>query len=599
MSIAVNTTLPIVAAQTTGAVVPLQPGTVITARVLQVLDSGQVQISIGNETLAVRSEVPLQAGQTLQLAVSQTADGFKLAVVPQKSTTVDPAQLAATSNATMRQAVATLAADSAVSLASQLPLPSVAQSSALTPQETLAVSTAAQAAATKQNSLSPLFANLDAVDLTALPPKLQAAVAQVLALRTSLDSKLTGSDIKRAVQSSGLFLEASLASSTATNVSASTPDLKAALIVLRQALTATLGTATTLTPATTPQTAALNRLTVEQLVTTLAAQVNAGTSTASLPQSTANATPLAGSFTTVLSPTLAPTMTPATPATVTSQPPIIAIVDETADQLLATQTATFAATQANAENRAVSNATLTSLQEALQSNPLLAGQSAKLPGNAAMLSLVPLVSGAKAPLKPDDDASLQASTPPPPIRGALPAVQPVVATTLVAHAPLEETTRKLLADTDAALARQTLLQVASLPDRTDATAPRLDNTTARWAFEIPFVTPQGTAMAQFEISREGAAKESEAAQRIWRAKFSLDVEPAGPVHAVVSLTGDKTSVKMWAERPATAAQLRAGASQLSQALSRADLQPGEIVVRDGAPREVAPPSAGYFLDRAL
>ena len=106
-------------------------------------------------------------------------------------------------------------------------------------------------------------------------------------------------------------------------------------------------------------------------------------------------------------------------------------------------------------------------------------------------------------------------------------------------------------------------------------------------------------MAQFEISREGAAKENEAAQRIWRAKFSLDVEPAGPVHAVVSLTGDKTSVKMWAERPATAAQLRAGASQLSQALSRADLHPGEIVVRDGAPREAAPPSAGYFLDRAL
>ncbi len=32
---------------------------------------------------------------------------------------------------------------------------------------------------------------------------------------------------------------------------------------------------------------------------------------------------------------------------------------------------------------------------------------------------------------------------------------------------------------------------------------------------------------------------------------------------------------MWAERPATAAQLRAGASELSQALSRAELQPGE------------------------
>jgi len=595
MSIAVNTTLPIIAAQTTGAVVALQPGTVITARVLQLLDSGQVQIAIGNDTLAVRSEVPLQVGQTLQLAVSQTADGFKLAVLPQQTASTNTAQLdpaALANSGALRQAVA-LSADSAVSLAGALPLPSVAQSSALTPQETLAVSTAAQAAATRQNSLAPLFANLETVDLSTLPPKLQAAVAQVLAQRTSLDSTLTGTDIKQAVQGSGLFLEASLASGSTANVSAGTPDLKAALIVLRQALTATLGA----TSQTTPQTAALNTLTAEQLVATLAAQVNAGTSTANPTQSAANATPLAGSFTTVLSPTLAPTMAETTPATATSQPPIIAIVDEAAEQLLASQAAT---TKANAETRATTSATLTALQEALQSNPLLAGQGAKLmSGNAAMLSLVPLLSGAKAPLKPDDDASLQATTPPPPIRGALPSVQPVMPATLIQHAPLDETTRRLLADTDAALARQTLLQVASLPDRTDAAGPRLDTATARWAFEIPFLTPQGTAMAQFEISRDGAAKESEAAQRVWRAKFSLDVEPAGPVHAQVSLVGDKTSVKMWAERPATAAQLRAGASQLSQALSRADLNPGEIVVREGAPREAAPPSAGYFLDRAL
>ena len=75
-------------------------------------------------------------------------------------------------------------------------------------------------------------------------------------------------------------------------------------------------------------------------------------------------------------------------------------------------------------------------------------------------------------------------------------------------------------------------------------------------------------MAQFEISRDGGGNEVEAAKRVWRARFSLDVEPAGPVHALVSLSGDRTSVRMWAERPATAAQLRAGAAQLSQALSQ-------------------------------
>ena len=49
----------------------------------------------------------------------------------------------------------------------------------------------------------------------------------------------------------------------------------------------------------------------------------------------------------------------------------------------------------------------------------------------------------------------------------------------------------------------------------------------------------------------------------------------------------------------TAAQLRAGAGRLSQALSEAQLQPGDIVIRDGAPPQPAPAPAGHFLNRAL
>jgi hypothetical protein len=139
-----------------------------------------------------------------------------------------------------------------------------------------------------------------------------------------------------------------------------------------------------------------------------------------------------------------------------------------------------------------------------------------------------------------------------------------------------------------------------LPDRGDATLIRSDATAARWNFEIPFATPAGTAIAQFEIARDGGhAAEVEATKRIWRARFSLDIEPAGPVHALVSLTGETTSVRMWAERPVTASRLRAEASQLSQALSRAELKPGDITVRDGAPPQTAAPIAGHFLDKAM
>jgi hypothetical protein len=220
--------------------------------------------------------------------------------------------------------------------------------------------------------------------------------------------------------------------------------------------------------------------------------------------------------------------------------------------------------------------------------------------DSMMMDLLPAT---KAPAgQPGAETNIARNTlPPPPLRGALPTAQPMALPTLPANAPLGTTVHHLLADTDAALARQTLLQVASLPDRADGLAtPRLDQASPRWSFEIPFAVPAGTAMAQFEISRDGGnGSEAEAAKQVWRARFSLDVEPAGPVHALVSLTGDKTSVRMWAERPATALQLQAGTAQLNQALIRANLQPGDIVVREGAPMQPAPASAGHFLDRAL
>jgi hypothetical protein len=210
----------------------------------------------------------------------------------------------------------------------------------------------------------------------------------------------------------------------------------------------------------------------------------------------------------------------------------------------------------------------------------------------------------RLPAMPKDpghaDVTVHTNTPPPPFRGALPAAQPVASPSIASGVPLETTAHHLLENTDAAIARQTLLQVASLPDRVDLAHPRIDITAPRWHFEIPFATPQGTAMAQFEISRDGGSTDTvEAAKRVWRARFSLDVEPAGPVHALVSLSGEKTSVRIWAERPATAAQLRASAAQLSQALSRAELNPGDIVVQEGAPQQAAAARAGHFLDRAL
>ncbi|MGY4441051.1 hypothetical protein ACVW04_003833 [Bradyrhizobium sp. LM2.3] len=52
---------------------------------------------------------------------------------------------------------------------------------------------------------------------------------------------------------------------------------------------------------------------------------------------------------------------------------------------------------------------------------------------------------------------------PPPVRGALPSPQSIASPSLAPDTPLAATVHRLLDDTDAAIARQTLLQVASLP----------------------------------------------------------------------------------------------------------------------------------------
>src|ERR1700716_3107904 len=148
MPISVNPILPVLVAQ--GAAAPelaLQPGTVVDAKVLQLLADNLVRIAIANISIDVLSEVPLQAGQTLQLAVSQTEGGISLAPV------VQGAGAAVTGSVSL--APATLAGAVANPSATATPL-----KSALTPLEGLAVSTAAQNAASQQGGQSQLFANL-------------------------------------------------------------------------------------------------------------------------------------------------------------------------------------------------------------------------------------------------------------------------------------------------------------------------------------------------------------------------------------------------------------------------------------------------------
>jgi hypothetical protein len=543
MVIAVNPTLPVTAAQGVGqaagsatAGLVLQPGTVVNAQVLKVADN-LVQIAIANLAIDVLSEIALTPGQNLQLAVSQTESGIRLAVVGQGAgAAADTAGPAA--NAPVNEA----ANPSVLAAPSNDPL---------TPLERIAVSVASASAAAQQGSQAPLFANLGAaLASNSLPPALQQAVAQVLAQQTGLNQNLTGGDIQNAFQKSGLFLESALASGS-VSPDRSVPDLKAALIVLRQTLATAVGA-------------------TENAVAPASATAAASASPTKPAQNVAS------------SPALAPSPSPETDGVETPLPQSRALLAAGAGNL---SPLILAEARTNAgPDTVTAGAVLNLLQETLQEVPRAAGNASPTMVTSQGAS--------------NQDVASRASAPPP-FRGSLPSAQPVASPSIPANALLATIAHRLLDDTDAALARQTLLQVASLPDRTDLSTARLDPTAPRWNFEIPFATSQGTAMAQFEISRDGGGNEDAAAKRVWRARFSLDVEPAGPVHALISFSSERTSVRMWAERPQTAAQLRAGASQLSQALALAQLQPGDILIREGSPPQAAPAKAGHFLDRAL
>src|SRR5580704_1699235 len=150
MALTVNPTLPVSAVSAvsqSGAAsgLVLQPGTVVTAQVQNLLADNLVRIAIANLSIDLLTEVPLQVGQTLQLAVSQSADNIRLAVVGQGG--------AATADTVSLSPNAPVLSPVAVAAPTNDPL---------TPLERIAVSVATEGAASQQDSLAPLFADLGA-----------------------------------------------------------------------------------------------------------------------------------------------------------------------------------------------------------------------------------------------------------------------------------------------------------------------------------------------------------------------------------------------------------------------------------------------------
>lgn len=577
----------------------LQPGSVVEARVLQVMDGGQVRIAIANMVLDVLSEAQLTAGANLRLAVSANADGIRLAIQPQNGAAQGAAPVLSAQTGDVSGAGRTVAAGEAPRATNPAPATQASRSAA-------ALMQAVANAATRQSGLSPLFANVSAaLAQTPLPPQIQQAALALLALRVPLDANLDGAKLEKAVGQSGIFLEGKLASGTFASGpyangqmaggNLATSDLKAALSVLRQALAGALpdspekmtgapGQATSdsgragLSTGRADMDPAYARAATQgagQFVARDASQIQA--------QFDPDGNPAAGER---------PAQAGAQAASdAASHNPNAknAAKAMTGDIIRITGAPGFetqASTPRAAGGQGATNPLLTLAREL---DAALGGAGDK--PNPTMLM-------ARAQAMP---ASQTSNGPPaPPLRDGPPVAQGMAFPSLSPDVAPDEALRQLLKDTDGALARQTLLQAASLPDAANAGLTRMDAAQARLHFEIPFITAQGTAIAQFVIEDDGGGNAVAAeSEKAWRARFTLNTEPAGPVHVMVILAGQRTSVRMWAERIETAAQLRGQSEDLSASLARAELQPGDISIKQGAPPKRAKAAkAGHFLDRA-
>jgi len=450
-----------------------------------------------------------------------------------------------------------------------------------------AVAAAAGRAAARQAGLAPLMADMaQAAAEPDTPRQVKAAIAQVMALSARLDGQISGPEIRQALQRSGLFLEARLAagdqaqrrqpltvSAPPKTVPTPTPnsDMKAALLVFREVVKTW---AEGLPPMSAQAGAAPNAMTG-------AAPDPAAAQAAASAQLASRGTPQA---------LAASVSTPADPS-------VEAVAAEPEAAVQASPTDDGAPPPA----RPVVNAPWQAVRPTPAPPPPLPAFGAIVAEDfpPTPLDAPRAASAAVLAYGGPEAAPAPPSQTPPPYAGAPTHAQAAAQPGLPAGAGPHAVAQRLLAESGAALARTELLQIASLPEPPPAGRPA-EAQGARWVFDMPFMTPQGPAAAQFEISRDGGGgaggEGGPALGRTWRARFSLDVEPMGPVHAQVALTGDRARVSLWAERPAAMARLRTGEERLNSALREAALEP-EVAFHTGQPRASAA-APGQFLDQA-
>jgi hypothetical protein len=156
--------------------------------------------------------------------------------------------------------------------------------------------------------------------------------------------------------------------------------------------------------------------------------------------------------------------------------------------------------------------------------------------------------------------------------------------------------KALLKETDSALARIRLTQIANTRHGGEE-APRGASRPMDLVLELPLAVGQQTAVLQMQIGRDGGGKlEGEDEEPAWRLRFALDLTATGPLEAAISLRGGGTFASLWIDRKETFDALSTQRETMEAAFADAGLDLQDLRLIRGLPPKTAA-RYGALIDR--
>ncbi|MCK5091750.1 MAG: flagellar hook-length control protein FliK [Gammaproteobacteria bacterium] len=148
----------------------------------------------------------------------------------------------------------------------------------------------------------------------------------------------------------------------------------------------------------------------------------------------------------------------------------------------------------------------------------------------------------------------------------------------------------LLRDVESSLARVQFHQLSTQQ-------PQDTDTKQAWAMELPVRKEDGADIFHLHIERDDQQHtDTEPENRFaWTIRLSFTLEGLGPVHARISLSGDRISTIFWLEEKHTTALFQKHMDELQENLTRAGINIEKLNCLNGSP----PESEKYFFPQQL